>query len=87
MAKYSAVEWTDSSWNPWYGCRKLSPGCQHCYAERDMSRFGKAFTTVTRAAAADHNAAVNIAARAAVMRPMVPDAQNSAQCQGQATPL
>lgn len=39
------------------------------------------------AGSADHIAAVNIAARAAVMRPMVPDAQTIAQRQGQATPL
>ena len=36
---------------------------------------------------ADHNAAVNISARAAVMRPMVPVGQMNAQGQGQATPL
>src|SRR3972149_102037 len=50
MAKHSAIEWTDSTWNPWVGCRRVSQGCRHCYAERDMTRFGKAFTTVTRTA-------------------------------------
>ena len=33
MAK-SAIEWTESSWNPLTGCNKISPGCKHCYAER-----------------------------------------------------
>jgi len=33
MAK-SNIEWTESSWNPITGCTKISPGCQHCYAER-----------------------------------------------------
>jgi hypothetical protein len=22
---------TDRTWNPWVGCRKVSPGCKHCY--------------------------------------------------------
>ena len=32
---------TESTWNPLTGCTKVSPGCQHCYAER-MSRRLKA---------------------------------------------
>lgn len=28
-------------WNPWHGCAKVSPGCQHCYVERLDNRFGK----------------------------------------------
>jgi protein gp37 len=34
MAKFSDIEWTDSTWNPVTGCTKVSPGCKHCYAER-----------------------------------------------------
>ncbi len=37
MATNSAIEWTESTWNPLTGCDKISPGCKHCYAER-MSR-------------------------------------------------
>ena len=33
MAK-SQIEWTESTWNPVTGCTRISPGCQHCYAER-----------------------------------------------------
>lgn len=29
----SAIEWTDSTWNPVTGCDKISPGCKYCYAE------------------------------------------------------
>jgi protein gp37 len=29
----SAIEWTDATFNPWIGCTKVSPGCDHCYAE------------------------------------------------------
>jgi protein gp37 len=49
MAKDTGIEWTDSTWNPWYGCEKISAGCRFCYALRDMERFGKDFNTVTRA--------------------------------------
>ena len=30
----SAIEWTDETWNPVTGCTKVSPGCAHCYIER-----------------------------------------------------
>lgn len=49
MGEKSGIEWTDATWNPWYGCRKVSPACAHCYAERDMTRYGKNFDVVTRA--------------------------------------
>ena len=32
MADRSAIEWTDSTLNPWVGCTKISPACDHCYA-------------------------------------------------------
>jgi protein gp37 len=35
----SDIEWTDQSWNPVRGCRKVSPGCKHCYAETFAERF------------------------------------------------
>ena len=34
MSEYSAIEWTDATWNPVTGCTKVSPGCAHCYIER-----------------------------------------------------
>ena len=48
MGKVSAIEWTDATYNPWYGCTKVSEGCRNCYAEREMKRFGKDFNTITR---------------------------------------
>ena len=39
MATKSAIEWTESTWNPLTGCTKISPGCQHCYAERMALRL------------------------------------------------
>lgn len=39
MATKSAIEWTESTWNPLTGCTKISPGCKHCYAERMAKRL------------------------------------------------
>lgn len=39
MAYASAIEWTESTWNPVTGCTKISPGCKFCYAERFSERF------------------------------------------------
>lgn len=33
MGKNSKIEWTDHTFNPWWGCVKVSPGCKNCYAE------------------------------------------------------
>ena len=33
MSTRSAIEWTESTWNPLTGCTKVSAGCRHCYAE------------------------------------------------------
>ena len=41
MAENSGISWTDSTFNPWMGCTKVSPACQHCYAERDMDHRHK----------------------------------------------
>lgn len=34
MAEATGIEWCDSTFNPWIGCTKVSPACDHCYAER-----------------------------------------------------
>ncbi len=40
--KDSKIEWTTHTFNPWQGCTRVSPGCQHCYAETMMDkRYGK----------------------------------------------
>src|SRR4051812_6742742 len=48
MADKSLIEWTDATWNPVAGCTKVSPGCDHCYAETLFNRFNGAgsFDTV-----------------------------------------
>jgi protein gp37 len=39
VADGTGIEWTDATWNPIRGCRRVSPGCQHCYAETVAARF------------------------------------------------
>ena len=34
--KNSSIEWTDHTFSPWLGCTKVSPACDHCYAEALM---------------------------------------------------
>ncbi len=33
MGEVSGIAWTDATFNPWWGCTRVSPGCEHCYAE------------------------------------------------------
>lgn len=40
MSEVTKIEWTDSTFNPWEGCQKVGPGCDHCYAETRNARFG-----------------------------------------------
>jgi len=35
----TTIEWTDETWNPVTGCRKISAGCKNCYAERMARRL------------------------------------------------
>ena len=48
MAEQSLIEWTDSTWNPWHGCIKVSPGCKNCYMYRGKERWGKNPRNVVR---------------------------------------
>ena len=40
MAKNSKIEWTHHTFNPWWGCTKVSAACKHCYAEAWARRVG-----------------------------------------------
>jgi protein gp37 len=39
MGEDSSISWTEHTFNPWVGCTKISPACDHCYAERDNKRY------------------------------------------------
>lgn len=40
MSSNTKIEWCDHTFNPWEGCQKVGPGCDHCYAEARNARFG-----------------------------------------------
>jgi len=48
MAEKSKIQWTESTWNPWHGCKKVSPGCKYCYMFRDKERYGQEPTNVLK---------------------------------------
>ena len=48
MSKISKIQWTDGSWNPWHGCKQVSPGCKYCYMFRDKNQYGQVPTVVNR---------------------------------------
>lgn len=39
MGKDTSIQWTDHTFNPWWGCEKVSKGCANCYAETHANRF------------------------------------------------
>jgi protein gp37 len=41
MGENSKIEWTTHTFNPWWGCTKVSEACKHCYAESWAKRVGK----------------------------------------------
>lgn len=40
MADNTQISWTDSTFNPWWGCTKIAPGCDNCYAATLDNRVG-----------------------------------------------
>lgn len=41
MGANSKIEWTTHTFNPWWGCLKISEACKNCYAEAWAKRVGK----------------------------------------------
>lgn len=40
MGQETSISWCDHTFNPWWGCVKVSPACTHCYAETMSKRVG-----------------------------------------------
>lgn len=40
MGDTTEIAWTDHTFNPWWGCAKVSPACNNCYAENLAIRTG-----------------------------------------------
>lgn len=41
MGEKTTIEWTHHTFNPWWGCEKVSPACTSCYAETFSKRIGQ----------------------------------------------
>lgn len=41
MAETTGIAWCDATFNHVWGCTKISPGCDNCYADRDAKRYGE----------------------------------------------
>ncbi len=41
MVENTLIAWATHTFNPWIGCTKVGPGCDHCYAEYRDIRFAK----------------------------------------------
>ncbi|GHU39203.1 hypothetical protein AGMMS50256_38930 [Betaproteobacteria bacterium] len=39
MGKNTKIAWAHHTFNPWYGCQRVGPGCDHCYAEAWAKRY------------------------------------------------
>jgi protein gp37 len=56
MGTDSAIEWTDSTWNPWRGCTKVDPTCAKCYMLTEQRRYGRDPSVVVRCTPSTFNA-------------------------------
>lgn len=41
MGQNTKIEWATHTFNPWWGCTKVSEACKHCYAESWAKRVGQ----------------------------------------------
>lgn len=48
MGSKTNIGWTDSTWNPVWGCTKVSAACKYCYAERVSQNMRRDFSKVER---------------------------------------
>lgn len=40
MTDTTKIEWTHHTFNPWWGCARVSPACRSCYADTLATRYG-----------------------------------------------
>lgn len=41
MGEQTAISWATHTFNGWWGCTEVSPGCDHCYARDFAKRTGR----------------------------------------------
>lgn len=55
MSEVTAIEWTDHTWSPVWGCTQVSPACDHCYAMTLANRFGHGWNGAPMREFGDHH--------------------------------
>lgn len=40
MGENTKISWCDNTFNPWWGCKRVSSGCDNCYAKTLANRWG-----------------------------------------------
>ena len=78
MGETTSIGWTQKSWNPWQGCRKISPGCKLCYMYRDKLRYGQNPEIVVRSKPPTFNAPLKWNAEVAERNVEGPDGSHRA---------
>lgn len=48
MGDKTGISWTEHTWNPWRGCKRISPGCENCYMFAEQRRYGRDPAEVVR---------------------------------------
>jgi len=76
----SKIEWTEHVWNTIVGCSRVSAGCDHCYAEGQVHRFGGPKTdasgAVIRPSKYDRASTINVGAAVRPGLTFLPTAHN-----------
>ena len=55
MGEHTKISWTQATWNPWIGCRKISQGCANCYMYTAQKRYGNDPTIIRRTSPSTFN--------------------------------
>ena len=55
MGEKSNIEWTNDTWNPWHGCKKVTEGCKFCYMYREKDRYNQDGAEVKRSTPSTFN--------------------------------
>jgi protein gp37 len=48
MGDQTNIQWTNKTWNPWHGCKKVSAGCKFCYMFREKEKYGQNGSIIQR---------------------------------------
>lgn len=58
MGVETKISWCNHTYNPWKGCKMVSPGCKNCYMFRDMRKYGMDPEAISRTKPGTFNAPI-----------------------------